>query len=379
LETQNKQHWFLIINNLAFLLGISLSNKLWTTTRDFPVVPVLENLPTFQFFEGYLLVSILAILLVLLSLKPRPIIALLTLILIIYLGLIDQMRWQPWVYMHTLFIVAFLFPKKYKVNKLGYFSIILIGIYFWSGFHKLQPGFFEYIFNYMVIDFFNINLSNYSFVGYIVPIIEICIALGLLFKKTRKIAFWVAVMTHLVILAWLSPFFRNSNWVVIPWNLAMIFFLYFCFYDENPNVFSNKKQKLTDYLLPILALLVVCLPILQKFEKWPYYFSFHLYSGQGESLFIALEEDELLKQSKNFIKACDAVEGLEKQETVNVSYWSYYELGVPMPAEERFMRNITQKFCGKFSNGAKFILYDFPKPKGDFKELSCQKLKPDPF
>jgi len=128
-------------------------------------------------------------LLVLLSLKPKPFIALLSLILIIYLGLEDQMRWQPWVYLHTLFIVPFLFPKKQEVNKLGYFSIMLIGIYFWSGFHKLQPGFFEYIFKYMLIDFFNINLSNYSFVGYLVPVIEIGIAFGLLFKKNKKNCF----------------------------------------------------------------------------------------------------------------------------------------------------------------------------------------------
>lgn len=189
----------------------------------------------------------------------------------------------------------------------------------------------------------------------------------------------VAVSTHLVILAWLSPFFRNSNWVVIPWNIAMIFFLYVCFYKESPVVFSNKKQKLTGYLLPLLTLLVICLPILQKFEKWPYYFSFHLYSGQEESLYIALPEDELLKQSNNFIKACDTVDGFENQEVINVSYWSYYELGVPMPAEERFMRNITQKLCDKFSDESKFILYGFPKPKGEFKELSCQELKTDLF
>ena len=219
--------FLLAINNLSLIISILMSLKLWTTRRDFPVIPVFESLLSFEVFNGYLLVSLLLGCLITLIFYPKPILALLTLSLIVLLLMQDQMRWQIWVYLHSLVIVPFLYAKLKKQNLTIYVAIILIGVYFWGGVHKLNPHFFDLIFHPMMIDLLNINLSRYQFVAYLIPIVEILIAICFLFKSTRKLSFYSAIITHFVIILWLSPLYRNSNWIIFPMNIAMILFLLF--------------------------------------------------------------------------------------------------------------------------------------------------------
>jgi hypothetical protein len=73
----------------------------------------------------------------------------------------------------------------------------------------------------------------------------------------------------------------------------------------------------------------------------------------------------------NFNKSCVFIEEFKDYEIIDVSYWAMYELGVPIPAEEKVMKEVYQKLCNNFSNEAKFILFNLLKPKGDYKQLNC--------
>ncbi|WP_153043467.1 MauE/DoxX family redox-associated membrane protein [Psychroflexus sp. S27] len=363
--------FLLAINNLSLIISILMSLKLWTTRRDFPVIPVFESLLSFEVFNGYLLVSLLLGCLITLISYPKPILALLTLSLIVLLLMQDQMRWQIWVYLHSLVIVPFLYAKLKKQNLTIYVAIILIGVYFWGGVHKLNPHFFDLIFHPMMIDLLNINLSRYQFVAYLIPIVEILIAICFLFKSTRKLSFYSAIITHFVIILWLSPLYRNSNWIIFPMNIAMIYFCYFCFYKGNINFFKFTNKSKSGYLLPVLALLVITLPLLNKIEKWPYYFSFHLYSGQGKSLYIIKDEAEFLEESDDFIKSCQIVKDFNNKESIRVTNWSYNELNVPIPLDERSLGLLLEHFCQRFSGKTLMLSYDIQSPKGDYKIIEC--------
>jgi len=54
------------------------------------------------------------------------------------------------------------------------------------------------------------------------PVVELAIGLALWVPSLRRAAIAAAVVLHLAALLFLGPLGYNYNWVVWPWNLAMI-------------------------------------------------------------------------------------------------------------------------------------------------------------
>jgi len=96
----------------------------------------------------------------------------------------DYMRWQPWTYMYLLIfgIVSRLknTPQKHLILAL---QLLMAGIYFWAGAHKLNPyfrnGFPLEMAQYLAALF---NISNtaiiykLTYLGFLIPLIEIFMA-----------------------------------------------------------------------------------------------------------------------------------------------------------------------------------------------------------
>ncbi len=84
---------------LGFLAGFLLSSKLWISARYFPLIPVVHRLPALRYPLDYLCAAALFLLLSSIGFasRPRPYIAAFA-TLLLFLGLYDQNRWQPWVY-----------------------------------------------------------------------------------------------------------------------------------------------------------------------------------------------------------------------------------------------------------------------------------------
>ena len=140
--------WTRIIIVAGFLAGILLSTRLWISTRNFPLVPVVRGLPQIPSPLDYfcLLGLIVLLLLIALSSKPGKYIAGF-LALIAVLGFFDQCRWQPWAYQYSLMLAAFGFfywrggQPQDQPAVLNMCRLILAGIYFYSGLQKINPNF----------------------------------------------------------------------------------------------------------------------------------------------------------------------------------------------------------------------------------------------
>ncbi len=305
-------------------------------------------------------------------------VGILTVLLFVVLLLQDQMRWQPWSYHYLLFLLPFCFSKENKVG-LYYFQLILVAIYLWGGIHKLNFNYFETVFPRFFFDFTAFRLQgSLKLLGLLIPITEIAIGLGLLFKWTRKWAMLAGIGSHLFILIWLSPIGAHSNTSIIPWNLAMIVFLVLCFYQtETGNLLMEGWKERKRYLTAGLLVLVFVFPVLNFGQLWDHYLSFNMYSGKNNILYVAIEENELEKLPYNFQDAFIEMEGLAGGKIININQWAMNELNVPVPPEDRIFKEISRLFCGLGIPPDKMscLVFEQPVTANIFKAISCKEIQ----
>jgi hypothetical protein len=151
------------------LAGLLLSPKLWLSSRLYPLTPVWSGLhpipPPFDWvLYGALLVSVAAA-----AVWPRAVAT--------FLGLaaamvaFDQSRLQPWLYQYSFMLLALGFGGDPK----NVCRLIMASVYFWSGVQKLNGGFVDDAFPWLVGPFHGwIPL----WAGRVVPFIEAGMAIG---------------------------------------------------------------------------------------------------------------------------------------------------------------------------------------------------------
>lgn len=99
--------WLKTALALGFTAGFLLSAKFWISTRFYPLTPVSAKLPAIAFPIDYILFLALFVLLTAIILFPGPRAPLFTFVAItIALGLLDQSRWQPWVFQYLFMLAA---------------------------------------------------------------------------------------------------------------------------------------------------------------------------------------------------------------------------------------------------------------------------------
>jgi len=305
----------------------------------------------------------LGLLLIVAFIKPKQLIFCALVFVLLLLALQDQIRWQPWVYHYLLFLLPFCFSKKPKI---GYFQVMLVGIYFWGGVHKINATFFQEVFPDFLLQFTAFDKQLATKLAYTIPVFEIIIAFGLIFQKTKKWAFFGAIAIHVFILGYLSPLGSGQNSIIIPWNIAMLCFLYICFYRtafQNP--FSNPAQNLDAIVPQIVIIGFLVLPILNFWDKWDHYLSFNLYSGKNKLFYVAVEENQQDKLSEKMTQFYVELPGLEGGELIDVNKWSMNELNVPIPPESRIYTSIAAYFCA----------FDIPNNQLMFLEVSKSGMK----
>ncbi|XOV69241.1 MAG: hypothetical protein ACFHU9_08655 [Fluviicola sp.] len=411
---------------LFFVIGIGLSFKVWHTDRLFPVLPVFDWMPSStDDISGFLAVILVFGLLLGTVIRSRKYFIGLF-VLLIFLLLQDQMRWQPWVYIYVAFLFPFALWKKVDESLLPYFQFLLIGIYLWSGAFKFGGSFIELTWDKMLRTLLYIDDSStrqsLHFLGYGIPIMEILIAIGLFFKKSRHVAILFAVITHIIILIYVITNQQNS--VIYPWNFAMIFLVVLCFYEagnsmvdwvhldsarcatsdsarcatsdslqlaqggaarraQNKQLESNtssnqdssniaeqqssavgNKVKLQ---IASGALFFLLLPALNPLGLWDNYLSFHLYSGTNGAFCVGLDQDQYKKIDPELYEYFWAVDEPNGKFWIYVNLWALEELNVAFYPEERTFKELAKSFCGGDipSEKLEFVIYrDGFKRKG---------------
>lgn len=338
---------------LVLLVSFLASYPLWLSERPYPQVPLFSFLPVIAFPFDYIIFTAMLILLIIsfIKISSRKYLIAFVSILGIYF-LFDQSRLQPEFYQFFLLSIGVsLYPwtvsntHKKKVM-LATCCIIISSIYIYSGLQKANIIFITGVYPWFVqpaIQFFPITIQRVILnLGFLVPIIETGIGIGLLTKKFRTLAIGGAICMHLFILFSLGPFGHNWNSVVWPWNIAMCCFVIILFWDTETLAISTLVKPLLP-VCAILAVLCLVLPAFSFINLWDSYLSASLYSGNTEMAQIQIPATSihtLNPQIKKYIQKAG-----NKYYVLDISSWSYGVMNVPSYPEDRVFKGITKAFC----------------------------------
>jgi hypothetical protein len=224
-------------------------------------------------------VAFILILLALLFLKAhRKFLYVLLVILLVCLIICNNHLMQPWQYTHALLLGALVFNHRFML------TLVLGGMYFWSGLNKFNPWFYEEVFCWFfspISDELPLTLS------YIVPLLEMFSGILLLFSASQRSAALFCIIKHIFIASLLSPLFLNWNTIVIPWNIALAFILFLIYFPKNIATSPVKTPIITYTTL----LFVWIGPAFWYISWWPTPLSFHLYSGHHQEVYLMLENN----------------------------------------------------------------------------------------
>jgi len=382
ISLDNRLKFIKIVTAIFMLIGLLMTFKVWTLNHDFPVIKVVGFLPQLgsqtTYFTFILLIIATSVSIFWHKSKIYSLIILLSVLLLSQ----DYMRWQPWVYMYGLiFWIVSLSKKNNSQQLIWALQLLMAGIYFWAGGHKLNPFFrntFPLEMAQVLGHLFNIEslsiIYKLTYLGFLIPLIEIAIGIGLLFKKYRFYALVTASITHVIIIVFQAPHGFNYFGIVYPWNLAMLLIIWVLFYGDTSKIIFKEARK--SILLKVIFVLIWLLPSLNIFGLWHNYASFKLYTGNDKYLFVVVDKADLnstLDQFKpyqfNKYKQLNTQFNITANKKIISLYdWSINTYHIPLNLNKAAQQQLVSYFLrlNKFlKKPVRFIIYE----KGQYKNL----------
>lgn len=349
--------------------GILLSWPLWNTAERafFPLLPLWGEAcePSGDNFGGRRsagLLSVVALAAIFPRLRVLPVLSLLG---VAACCLLDLNCLQPWVWFYALVWIATVSDRDiYGVSARECLRWLLAGVYFWSGFGKITPYFAESNFVWFCEAFpFTRPLGQFPVLGYVIAVFEMGFSAGLLWPKTRRLSRRLITGMHLIIVFCLIRL--DWNYVVIPWNLAMIGLVWLATSDDTP----LRKPNLTTILVITLACVA---PALHRFHLWPEALSWSLYSNtQPEATYYAIRPGHTHREPDE-VWSKHAFDNWSK---MLLDDWAGDELHVPMFVSDHTFRQTGRYLCRHIHSDSSglFILSVNPWNRADerLEQIPC--------
>ncbi len=354
-KEKNISSLFTITIAIFFLIAKIISWKLWLTNRTFPLIPTFDFLQILPPFVNLLLYIGSIVLLLLLAIKPRRFTLLPILITIEILScLLDQNRWQPWEYQYVFMFFILWVNRDNDKNILSVLLVVLCSIYFYSGLQKVNPHFIKQVWGHTVLrDFLHLSTNitqqqSMQRLGYVIPLLEMLLGIGLLLKKSRKITIYVLLIMHILILLFIGPIGLSYNIIVWPWNVAMIIFL-LIFLRQNIDI-ADISTLISKKLNLLILIVWIVFPILNFYGYWDFYFSSSLYSGRIDICYIELNNPDKNFELKEFYRKKNATDTVANKEIILLQDWAFKELNTPPCPQARVYKKIKAEWQKRYPN-----------------------------
>ncbi len=353
----------------------------WPASRSFPLVPAFDFLPlSFAGSLSFIPATGFAILLTIGVFRPgRRIIIFGSLAFAALLVLEDISRLQVWSY--QLIFMLLIIASGNKGNEeatLANLRLVLISIYLWSGFNKLGVYYIEDSFPWMMESIaFLQPLGKFSFLAITSALLQIGLGLGLIFSKTRKAIFYVAVLLHLFILLALGPLGHDWNQVVWPWNICWILLLYFLFFKDH--FFYKSLVNMTRPISYLTFALFALLPALNIVHLWPDQLSFKMYSGAySEGVIFAKAVDGSCFPDREDVYTSHSLQG-DAEQSLIIDNWAMSEMGVTPFVNEGFYLRFGMRYCACLEDmdgaGVELLTaHRWNREAEEYKRLTCKDL-----
>lgn len=358
-------YWLKVVISFGFIFGLLLSVKLWLSSRFYPLTPILNIFPSIPYPIEWIIPLVLICLLAatILSSEPKPLIWS-SVAVVSLLAFLDQQRLQPWVYQYAFMLGTLgLFSWKWddsegKNATLNACRFIVASIYFWSGLQKVNLEFMRSVFPWMVAPIAQLFPASmqpaFYILGLLVPFIEIAIGVGLLTRKFRNAAIWLALGMCVFVLWAIGPFGHDRNRVVWPWNITMAILVVILF-AKTKNVPLSRILWVRHCAFHKVILVVFGLmPLFYFFNVWDSYLSWALYSGTTNKSAIYVS-DRVKKRLPNYIQQFVQIDGGGRN-FISISRWAFTELHVPPYPESRIFKSVAKNICRAASDPHEVVL-----------------------
>lgn len=356
--------WLKAVIILAFCIGLIMSSRLWIGPRTYPLAPVSGSLPASIYPLDVALFAALFALAAAILISPRPqkfIFAFLAVIAVFCL--LDQTRWQPWVYQYAALLVAlslFSWDSSDVAGQrraLNVARLIVAATYVFSGLQKLNFNFVNNDFPWIVEPLTNLipaaRQPLYT-LGMAAPFIQIGYGIGLLSKRYRRLSLVLAISMHAFILAMFGPFGHNWNNIIWPWTVTMAAFDLLLFTGTQEfslrEIFWTRRYP---YHACVLLLFAV-LPLLSFFNLWDSYLSAALYSGNLTDATIYANDrgkDSLPEAIRSHF-----VHTSPDTNVINIQRWAFEDLNVLPYPETRVHKQTAKAVCKQAAHPEGLVL-----------------------
>ena len=332
-----------ILSTLAMML---YAPDLWITTKDFPVIPLFDwiPIPTAPFdtiFAGLFFLSQVVYIF-----KPKRMLGWFVIFLYIYLALVDQNRLQPYFYQSFLTLLAIVIYKDKTSSKKVLYTIILIFIatYFFSGIQKLNGVFY--------IEWMSALQKHFSFmpdsllqgVTYVVPWLEVMMAMFILFNKTRKLGVVMIVSMHTIITIMLVYLGYGFN--VIPWNFQNILSVLILLWSLQTISFSEIFTFGLNYQKALILLFTFILPFSNLFGGWDHLLSFSFFTSKLDYYYVIIHKDLMDKLPEGVTKYSRSNENMT---VIYLNEWAGEVNKVLLYPQERVVKK-TEQYLRSFAD-----------------------------
>jgi uncharacterized membrane protein YphA (DoxX/SURF4 family) len=360
--------WLKALLALALLSEFLLSFRLWEGSRHYPLTPVWAGLPDIPPLVSRAWFVGLLVLLMVIAVARRPRWYIVSFVILAgLLSLWDQSRWQPWFYQQTFMLAALaVYPwaaedANKRETAVNILRLIIASTYFWSGLQKLNAGFFDDVFPYLVepvvalFPGFPEELLRPAAIA--VPFIETGIGVWLL-TRFRNAAVVLALCMHAFILFAIGPLGQDVNTVVWPWNIAMMGSVVLLFWRTRGFRVKDVVIPSTSPLHAVVLLLFGVMPLFSFFGLWDSYLSASLYSGNTKDGILYVSEDVRRELSGEVPDRALRSGG----HTLDIFAWSMEELNVPPYPETRIYKSVASHVCAQAHRPSEVSLVVVNKP-----------------
>jgi hypothetical protein len=346
-----------IVVTIGLFFSFYLSFNLWGTDHFFPGLPVLRNLDIAGPWHYTLVIASSVLLLGSLVFYKTRLFIFLSLLINLFMVLLDMNRLQPWFYIYNAVLFVFLFydgrvdnPNKF-ISVFVFIQLIVASVYVYNGLNQLMNPLF------VVSDFYDVILplkkvmSERQFLfflkmGKVVPFIPISIGVGLLVRPVKYLAISLAAAMHVFLFILLFPSAGNSNYALWFMNLVFGLMIFFLFSGETRQRYFSPTVLLSRPLFYIIIGAFWIMPAFPGLKIWPESLCFNFKSGIAATRNIAVTQSDY-NNMPYYIKAF-CVKG-SKSYMLDVNRWCAHELNAEYYDHDRFTNS-------SFSKGIQLVV-----------------------
>lgn len=357
---------------ISSLALIAVTWRLWTPQTIYPQVPVLQRLCSAPGWLDWLALTGTLVGLIALAVSNRPFIARIacsiTMLSLVVLFSLDQHRFQPWAYELWLFCGVWLCCRD--PWRMVLMRWLLISIYFYSAMGKLDFEFLHTVGQQMlavVIKCFGIEPTDLSFsfrlaIAATFPCIELLVAIGLMWDKTRRLAGWLAISVHLGLIVILGPLGLNHRLGVLVWNAQVAVQAYWLFVPEQTVEPKRTTFTLFQSFATAMIGLAIALPITERFELWDHWPSWALYAPHSSRVHIEIAGsavDRLPAELRDLVDDSPTdPDAIAVWLPVPIDKWSLKTLDTPIYPQARFQLGVAERLATDINAGfqMRFVL-----------------------